>query len=368
MEFKCATLLDLEQLHQLEQQAFSEDRLTKRQLRRFINSKTDYLLTAQHNDKVVAYALIIFNQATQIARLYSIAVDKEFKNQGIATNLLTQCEVYAVEKGYITMRLEVREDNTDAIALYRKLGFTKLRILIHYYDDLADGIRMQKRLGTPGPSKKLPMPLYVQTLPFTCGAACLLMSFAALGHPVKPSRTKEVQLWREATTIFMAGGHGGCSGQGLALAAHRRGFEVELWSHSPDTPFIHSVRNVTKKEVIKLVHDDFVQKITATDISVHEQSPDVSTIENRLAEGVCILLLISTYRFNGYKEPHWIVLSGMNKDFFFFHDPFVENQENVVDAAFIPVAKVVLSQIVGFGKQKHTACVMIKNRPEIVTE
>ncbi|MGL5290574.1 MAG: ribosomal protein S18-alanine N-acetyltransferase, partial [Vibrionaceae bacterium] len=231
MEFKCATLRDLEQLHKLEQRSFSEHRLTKRQLRRFITSKTDFLLTAQHNGIVAAYALLIFNQTTRIARLYSIAVDKEFKNQGIATSLLNQCETYAVEQGYITMRLEVREDNADAIALYKKRGFKKLRVLIHYYDDLIDGIRMQKRLGTTGPSKKLPMPLYVQTLPFTCGAACLLMSFAALGHPEKPTRTKEVQLWREATTIFMAAGHGGCSGHGLALAAYRRGFEVELWSH-----------------------------------------------------------------------------------------------------------------------------------------
>ena len=41
-----------------------------------------------------------------------------------------------------------------------------------------------------------------------------------------PSRTMdandEIRIWREATTVFMTSGHGGCGPYGLALAAHRR--------------------------------------------------------------------------------------------------------------------------------------------------
>ena len=48
--------------------------------------------------------------------------------------------------------------------------------------------------------------------------------FSYLDKTFEPTRIQEMQLWREATTIFMAAGHGGCSGQGLALAATRRGF------------------------------------------------------------------------------------------------------------------------------------------------
>lgn len=359
MEYRAALLSDLDALHNLENQVFDSDKVSRRQMKRFIQSEHSLLLAALDRDKLAGYALLLFNQATQLSRLYSIAVSPNFRGKGIANELLIRCEKSAVERGYITLRLEVREDNSSAIKLYEKHGFKPLKTLIHYYDDLADGLRMQKRLGTAGPQVALPMPLYVQTLPFTCGAACLLMSFAALGHPTPPTRKKEVQLWREATTIFMAAGHGGCSGQGLALAAHRRGFPVELWSHSQGTPFIHSVRDPLKKSVIELVHADFEEQIKSTDIEVNEAPPTVEQIETWMEKGACVLLLISTFRFNGCKEPHWIVLSGMNEQFFYFHDPLVEEAQNAVNAAYVPVGKNALNQIVGFGKQKHTACVVI---------
>ena len=56
------------------------------------------------------------------------------------------------------------------------------------------------------------------------------MAMKALDPKSDFSRTHELQLWREANTIFMGSdGHGGCGATGLALAAHRRGFEVEVW-------------------------------------------------------------------------------------------------------------------------------------------
>lgn len=359
MEYRCALLSDLDELLHLENKVFSTDTINRRQMKRFIQSEHSMLLIACADDKLSGYALLLFNQATQLARLYSIAVSPDFRGQGVGEQLLSLCEKSAVERGYITLRLEVREDNFSAIKLYEKHGFKPLKTLIHYYDDLADGLRMQKRVGTSGPHTALPMPLYVQTLPFTCGAACLLMSFSALKHPLALTRKNEVQLWREATTIFMAGGHGGCSGQGLALAAHRRGFAVELWSHSQGTPFIHSVRDPVKKSVIELVHEDFEEQIQQTDIQVNTAPPTIEQIEIWIEQGAAVLLLISTFRFNGCKEPHWIVLCGMNEQFFYFHDPLVEEPGDAVSAANVPIGKKALNQIVGFGKQKHTACVVI---------
>ncbi|HAQ00126.1 MAG TPA: ribosomal-protein-alanine acetyltransferase, partial [Rhodospirillum rubrum] len=73
------------------------------------------------------------------------------------------------------------------------------------------------------------VPLYHQTLEFTCGSACLMMAMHALDSRQPMTRSHEIRLWREATTIFMASGHGGCGPHGLALAAHRRGFEAEIY-------------------------------------------------------------------------------------------------------------------------------------------
>src|SRR3546814_2094248 len=42
-------------------------------------------------------------------------------------------------------------------------------------------------------------------------------------------RALEIRIWREATTIFMTSGHGGCDPYGLAVAANRRGFHAKVY-------------------------------------------------------------------------------------------------------------------------------------------
>lgn len=359
MKFRAAQLTDIPELLSIEEQVFPGDRLSARQMKRFIHSTHNAFLLAVQEQNITGYALVLFHRGTLLCRLYSLAVAPQYQGQGIASQLLKQCEAIAVSKGYITLRLEVREDNFSARMLYEKMGFKTLKTLVHYYDDLADGLRLQKRLIPTQAHISIPMPLYVQTTPFTCGAACLQMSFATLDPQYQPSRQQEIQLWREATTVFMASGHGGCSGQGLALAAHRRGYAVELWSHSSGTPFIDSVRQAEKKAIIELVHEDFCQQLEQANIPVFAKSPNTQQLETWLSQHACVVILISTYRFNGNKEPHWIVLSGMSDDFFFFHDPSVDNPNQLVSSASVPINKAALNQILGFGKQKHTCCLVI---------
>lgn len=362
MDIRLAKLADLTALNDLEFSLFDCDRVSPRQMKRFIQSPQDLIYVAVEQDEIVGYALLLFHQGTQLSRLYSIAVKPDFRGRGIARKLIEQCEHAALDQGFNTLRLEVREDNSSAIHLYEKMGYKTLRILIHYYDDLCDGRRMQKRLEPQGPTLQLAMPLYIQTTPFTCGPSCLLMSFSCLNKHYQPGRTEELQLWREATTIFMASGHGGCSGHGLALAAVKRGFDVQLWSRSDSTPFIDSVRDQNKKDIIELVHRDFCQQLEQTNVVMHDQPPTREHLESWLNQGKCVLLLISTYRFNGSKEPHWVCLSGMNDLFFFIHDPHADSESHVIGSAFVPVGKQVLSQIISFGKQKQISCIVIGNK------
>ncbi|WP_345315911.1 GNAT family N-acetyltransferase/peptidase C39 family protein [Ferrimonas gelatinilytica] len=358
MNFRHATLADLSALNALEQQLFDGDRISPRQMKRFLQSPQAQIFLAHSGTELAGYALLLFHQGTQLSRLYSIAVKPDFRGRRIAQTLVEQCERTALDQGFNTLRLEVREDNIAAIKLYEKMGYRVLRLLIHYYDDLCDGVRMQKRLTPLEQRVSLSIPLYVQTTPFTCGAACLLMAFSSLSGEAM-NRTLELQLWRESTTIFMAGGHGGCSGQGLALAAARRGYGVELWTQSQSTPFIDSVRDPDKKTVIELVHQDFCAQLATRRVHVIDAPPGQAQLEQWINEGRCVLLLISTYRFNGCKEPHWILLSGMSDQFFFIHDPHSESLNDVSASAYIPVSKRALSQILSFGKQKQTACVVI---------
>ena len=361
MLFRQATLNDLPQLNQIEQDAFSGDKISARQMKRFVNSELDHLIVADECGTLAGYALVLFHRGTRLARLYSIAVSPAFRGRNIAFELVSQCEKTAVEHGFITLRLEVRNDNTAAKNLYLKMGYKVLKTLVHYYDDLADGVRMHKRLDPPGPSVTLNLPLYIQTTEFTCGPSCLLMSFNAF-EPVAHNRITELNIWREATTIFMTSGHGGCSARGLAIAAINRGFEVALHSQDEPAPFISTVRDPNKKAIIEMVHQDFKQQLTNKGVSIEQQNPSAEQICDWISAGFPVLIMVSTYRLDGKKGPHWIVLTGFNEQYFFFHDPYVEQIENSINAAYVPINKVQLIQMARYGKQKQIYCLVIKGK------
>jgi len=366
MLIRQAILSDLPQLNHIESNAFSGDKISPRQMKRFLNSPLDSLLVADIDGTLAGYALVLFHRGTHLARLYSIAVTAEYRGRNIAFKLVTHCEHTVIERGFITLRLEVRNDNIAAKNLYLKMGYKVLKTLVHYYDDLADGVRMHKRLDPPGPSKVLNMPLYVQTTPFTCGAACLMMGMSALTPDYQPSRIDELTIWREATTIFMTSGHGGCSVHGLALAAIKRGLQIKIYSQSMSVPFIDSVRDSNKKAVITLVHHDFCQQLSAQGIEIRNASPTLAQFRHWIDCDYPVLLMISTYRFNGKKGPHWVVLSGYNEQFMFIHDPFIEAQNDAINAAFVPISQSELAQVMQYGKQKQVSCLVVKSSTILV--
>ena len=62
--------------------------------------------------------MILFRAGTGMARLYSLAVHPEMAGKGIGRKLLEAAEDAAFEHDRLFLRLEVREDNASAIALY----------------------------------------------------------------------------------------------------------------------------------------------------------------------------------------------------------------------------------------------------------
>ncbi len=77
----------------------------------------------------------------------SIAVLEEYRRRGIATALLNASmqsmkNDYKAEEVY----LEVRVSNNPAIALYEKLGFSKVKVLKAYYADGEDAYLMARPL------------------------------------------------------------------------------------------------------------------------------------------------------------------------------------------------------------------------------
>lgn len=359
---RAATLADVSALSELETQCFETDRLSRRSFRWMIEKGHALLLVAMQEKYLAGYVLLLYSQGTSLGRVYSLAVDVAYRKTGIAAALMQQAEANSLEDGRSFLRLEVRPDNHGAMRLYEKLGYQPFDIVSDFYEDHSDAIRMMKVLHHQPEMTHPQVAYYTQTTEFTCGPACLMMAMKTFDDALSLNRQLELQLWREATTIFMTSGHGGCSPQGLAIAANRRGLNIALMRNSDDIPFINGVRSEEKKAVIECVHQDFVAQIDDSAIEQLYTNVDTSSLSPYLQQGALAMVLISSYRLNQSKSPHWVLVVSISDTFVYFHDPDVDWDDNksVTDKGYIPVTHKEFNRMLGYGKPRYQAAVIVK--------
>ena len=356
---------DLDRLLVLETRCFEHDRLSRRSFRHFLSSDTASCLVAEREGEILGYVLVLFHGRTALARLYSMAVAPERQSQGLGRVLLDAAEAVALDGGAAIMRLEVHPANFAAIALYRRAGYLEFGIYRGFYEDDSDALRMQHVLVPRLQPDLSGVPHYRQTLEFTCGPAALMMAMKALNRRLRLDRRLELSLWRESTTIFMTSGHGGCSPHGMALAAWRRGFAVELFVNDERPPFLDTVRTPDKKEVIRLVHQEFLEEIRRTDIQVHRQPLSADALSARVAAGAIPVVMISQYRIYGDKEPHWIIVSGCDQRFIYAHDPYIsEAHVTTTDRVSIPILRREFELMARYGRSRLQAAIIVSKRDD----
>lgn len=355
---------DLNALVELEQACFTSDRLSRRSFRRWLQTSNRTFLVAVCGDQLVGYGLFLFHRGTILARMYSIAVAPGWRGAGIARRLIAAGEAAAEERGRLFLRLEVSVDNHAAIRLYESLGYQPFGIYPHYYENDDDALRMQKCIRkVPQRESNREMPWVQQTTDFTCGPAALMMAMAGLDGGYQPSPHEELQIWREATTIFMTSGHGGCHPVGLALAAQRRGFEVEVWLNREGPLFVDSVRDEGKKRVIGLVHENFLAEAERCGVALHFREFSDQSLEAVFREDAIPVILISTYRLDGRKAPHWVTLSGFDDDCLYVHDPDPDPEEQSasgIDNQYVPIARDDFVKMSRFGRSQLRTAVVVR--------
>ena len=352
---------DEQQLDRLEKACFESDRLNLRRFKYWIKASHRVFLVVESDHVIVAYGLVLLHKGTQLARLYSLAVDDKARGKGIGKMLLKALEEAASEQGKIYMRLEVASDNDSAIALYGAAGYRIFSWLPDYYEDHRNALRMQKRIRYLSKSLiKHQTPWYRQTTEFTCGAASLMMAMKSLDASINMNQDEELDIWREATTIFMTSGHGGSHPIGLALAARSRGFNATVNVNQSGPMFVDSVRSEHKKNIISLVDRQFRKKAKSMQVKVKKHDVTQNDIGNWLEQGKAVLILISTYRIDGRKAPHWVTVSGIDEQCLYVHDPDpAEDQYDAFDCQYVPIARSDFEKMSSFGKNKLRTSVVI---------
>ena len=353
---------DLDLLVDLEEASFAGDRLSRRRFQHWIKASNRVFLVAEKNRQLLAYGLVLLHKGTRLARLYSIAVSALARGQGIGKMLLLALEQAAMEQGRLAMRLEVAKDNQNAIGLYEKLGYRTFGEYQDYYKDHGDAVRMQKRIRSIDPKQLIhPIPWFQQSTDFTCGPASLLMAMASLDKKIKPCRELELDIWREATTIFMTSGHGGTHPLGLALAAKKRGFDVTAYISTDKPLFLEGVRTENKKDIMRTVDQQFHERAKNEGVGLVISDLTQNQIALALESEHALILLISTYLMDGKKAPHWVAVTGMDEDCIYVHDPDVDEKlQDRLDCQHIPIAREHFARMSAFGNDRLRTAIILK--------
>lgn len=358
---RIAKLDDLNSLLRLEAASFEADRLSRRSYRKLLQRSSATVLVAVQADAPVGALVLLFKRSSAIARLYSLAVARESRGRGIGRALLRAAEHAALERECAVLRLEVRINNDAARTLYESEGFTSIETIVGYYADGTDAVRLERSLWDEARHASSQSRYYAQTLDFTCGSAALMMAMACIDASVRLDRRLEIRLWREATTVFMTSGHGGCGPYGLALAARARGFGVTIYAPTRGPMFVSGVRDPDKKIVIGLVEEDFLDELAQTDVVMRRGPFNAQTLIGHLRRGDAPIVLISLFRLHGEKGPHWVCVVGHDSHVFRVLDPM--SPPVGACAPEISITHREFEQMSRYGREREAAAVILSSRP-----
>jgi hypothetical protein len=162
----------------------------------------------------------------------------------------------------------------------------------------------------------------------------------------------------------MTRGHGGCGPYGLALSAYHRGFGVELYVKERGVFLVESVRSADKKEVMALVQEDFLEEIAELPIGLHYRGMGSDELQAAFDAGGIPVVLISSYRIDRKRVPHWIVVTGFDERFIYANDPFVDatTHETSGDCVDIPIPRREFERLARYGKAGQKAVVVVSMR------
>jgi [ribosomal protein S18]-alanine N-acetyltransferase len=127
---------DIPEILEIERESFSSP-WTEGMFAKELNSSHSLCICVRMNsgNKSMIAAYIIFWLIADEAHLHNLAVKKEYRRQGLALMLLEAMKEIARKNEIVSLTLEVRESNIEAIKLYRKCGFVVKGVRPLYYTD-----------------------------------------------------------------------------------------------------------------------------------------------------------------------------------------------------------------------------------------
>jgi ribosomal-protein-alanine acetyltransferase len=143
-----ASARDLETLSKIEQECFTTEAFSKRQIESLLKAPVSVSLLAKDREEVAGFVIGLVNDFGEIKLGHIVTIDvvPKYRRRGVGMLMLQEVEREFRNAGVQACYLEVRADNTAAKKLYQKLGYRKVEVLEDYYYRGGHGIRLEKTL------------------------------------------------------------------------------------------------------------------------------------------------------------------------------------------------------------------------------
>ncbi len=125
------TLEDADRVYEIENEAFFEPWSKKQLLKEFEENSFLKHFVYEKDGQVVGFYII--SCITDLVEIFTIAVDKDFREDGIGSELLDHIIKNAKKSNASEIWLEASTKNTPAVNLYQKYGFKIQSVRKNYY-------------------------------------------------------------------------------------------------------------------------------------------------------------------------------------------------------------------------------------------
>ena len=123
---------DIAKVSQMEKAYFGQP-WSEASIAHYMETGNNVFVVAKAAGEVIGYAAVMC--VLDEGNLVSIAVEEDYREMGIASELLDIAYDMSQERGVTSINLEVRESNEAAIRLYEKEGFEKIGLRKNFYSN-----------------------------------------------------------------------------------------------------------------------------------------------------------------------------------------------------------------------------------------
>lgn len=333
-----ATPGDFQALVALEEIGFPIDRFSDGQVRHMLTRARAATLVCEMDGRIQGSAVMLWRKNGLTGHLASIATHPDARGLGLGRRLLEACEEAAAHRGCRRIFLEVRVDNTLAIAFYQRHGYEVVGRQSNYYADGQGALHMIKVLDSPAaPEVRLAVPYVPRSRAFTGGPACMLMAMKLFAPGLAIDESLEMALWEQTALGPAESSLGGCPPVGMALTARRRGYAVKALIPGRIEPISPAARDVMARA--NLV--DVWREARSAGMPLRRVDCIFADVAAALRAGLVPLLVLDAHRLGRAGAPHWVVATGFDESHLFVHDPHESSllgQEPAARDIPIPVA------------------------------